>query len=120
VIIRYDTSIEKVEKYIEFLKQTIDEGTANVPSVELINSKKFTDADKNVNYLEYISNADYHYFISRVLFMHHINEYSLFSGQQCIENYLKGYIRLRGGISEKTHRLYKLLAHCISISPTSD
>lgn len=64
--------------------------------------------------------ADYHYFISRILFLHHILNYSQFSGHQCIENYLKAYLKYKEQIPPNTHDLQKLLRYCRAEEPVAD
>lgn len=51
---------------------------------------------EKVNYYSFIHSADYHYFVSRILFQLSAGSYSLFCAQQCIENYFKSYLLLSG------------------------
>lgn len=87
-------------------------GAANVPILDKRNKGEYLDALEKIDYWQFIQSADYHYFISRILFLHHILEYSLFSGYQCIENYLKAYLKHKGLIPPNSHDLRELLRRC--------
>lgn len=104
-----DRKIRDIEGYLVFLEQT--EGTSgNMPVLE-----KVSDYSEKVNraeYWRYIHSADHHYFVARVLFLKMVFEYSYFSGFQCIENYLKAYLKCHGRTVLSEHPLGKLLGRC--------
>ena len=85
---------------------------AYLPDVEKRDKLAYENAVKQSSYLDYIQSADYHYFISRVLFLHKITDYSLFSGHQCVENYLKAYLKYCEEQPHNTHNLKELLKKC--------
>lgn len=53
-----------------------------------------------------------HYFIARVLWVSKIEHYAKFCAYQAIENYLKAFIKLKGGSFKDTHDLYQLRRMC--------
>jgi HEPN domain-containing protein len=113
-------TIESIEEYLDGLKTSIKRGSGNVPVVETIDNKTYKSEVSNADYWRYIQSADYHYFISRVLFLQHIVEYSHFSGHQCIENYLKAYLKYKKQVPPNSHELDGLLNRCRSAAPKSE
>ena len=95
-------------------------GAANVASLEECDKRQYRDAVERIDYWRYVQSGDYHYFISRILFLHHIPEYSFFAGHQCIENYLKGYLKRQNQVPPDWHRLHRLLAKCRESADPSD
>jgi HEPN domain-containing protein len=67
---------------------------------------------RKIEYWYFVQSADYHYFVSRILFLRHVTEYSQFSGYQCIENYLKAYLKYKEQIPPNSHDLQELLRLC--------
>jgi HEPN domain-containing protein len=95
-------------------------GAANVPVLGELTKAEYKDAVRNTEYWRYSQSADYHYFVSRVLFVQHVTEYGLFAGHQCVENYLKGYLKARGSLPENTHKLADLLGAARSLGLAAD
>jgi hypothetical protein len=97
--------ISEIEKFILFSKSAVDRspGALNLPQFEKRSDYKNEIA--KIDYWHYIQSADYHYFVSRVLFMHRIDEYAFFCAQQCVENYLKAYLKYHSEIPPNTHDL---------------
>lgn len=105
-------TIESIEEYIHFLNSKIGSGASNIqPSVKL-DDHSYNEKLNNIGYEYYIYSADNHYFVSRTLFMNYIFEYSLFSAYQCIENYLKAYIKHKKQLPPLTHNLMSLKEKC--------
>jgi HEPN domain-containing protein len=119
-------TVKSVEDYISFLQESVKEGEkigfrpANVPIIQKIDSQEFEERVKKSKYSDFVLWADYHYFISRILFLHRINEYAFFCGLQCIENYLKAYLKFKNQHPPKTHDLSRLVTICRAIAPYSD
>lgn len=109
-------TVQKIEEYILFSKEAKDQhpDAANLPLTE-INPNYKQDVSQTESW-RYVHSADYHYFVSRVLFLNHVVEYSFFSAQQCIENYLKAYLRDHNKTPSNTHKLTDLLNKCKSLS----
>lgn len=120
-------SIESIEEYILIKNKKVVEDSLGVPRVIERNikspniifrdEKEFRETIKQIDYWHFIQSADYHYFISRILFLHHIPEYSYFCGEQCIENYLKAYIKYKGNEFQLNHNLRYYLDLCCSVEP---
>ncbi len=108
-------TIESIKEKIQYIDQRKREGLIYCPYE--IGDDTLKDELKELPYYKFIIYADYHYFVSRILFLNEIFEYSAFAGYQCIENYLKATIKYFNEIPKKTHRLSSLLNHCISLSP---
>lgn len=108
----FNQTLDSIEKYLDFLKEAAKEGAGNVPVLNKRTKNEYQEALENVEYWNFVQSADYHYFISRILILHHIREYSQFSGYQCIENYLKAYLKYKGQIPPKSHDLQELLQLC--------
>lgn len=115
-------TVEELEKSLNFLIEVEKKNKhANVPQLENLSPADYEIAIKNVDYWRFVQSADQHYFMARVLGLHGIFEYSQFCGYQCIENYLKAYLKYKGIIPKKTHNLSKvLLVECQNIAPASD
>jgi len=102
--------MKSIEEYIDFLEESFKDGGQNLPEKEIVSDYK--QKVESVSYSLYIDRADLHYFISRQLFLVHIDLYSYFAGHQCIENYLKAYIKYKNSIPKDIHILEKLLENC--------
>jgi HEPN domain-containing protein len=109
-----------IEEYIEHLKSSKDIGAANLPGLDELSHAEYVEAVQSIEYWRYVQAADYHYFVSRVLFLLHVTEYSFFAGHQCVENYLKAYLKSRGALPDNIHRLGKLLDTVRSLAPVAD
>jgi len=113
-------SIHEIEKHLTFLKKTVDQDPSalNVPEFETLTKQDYKSEVAKISYWFFIQHADQHYFVARILFMQQVLEYSLFCGQQCIENYLKAYLKYYNTIPPNTHDLQILLDKCRSLSHT--
>ncbi len=108
-----------MKSLLDDVKMYVDELTT-LKNKEFVNiSKRIKDPDfdtklKNMSYTIFISSADLHYFLSRILFYHHIYPYSFFEAQQCIELYLKSFIKYanHNEIPNRIHDLEELLNQC--------
>ena len=112
----YKPTISTVESYIANLERAAEIGAGNVPLLEELDEDAYADRVEKTAYWSYIQSADYHYFVSRVLFMNHVIEYSNFSGHQCIETYLKAYLKFRNVIPPNWHSLGKLIGRANEVS----
>ena len=79
---RFKPTRSSVEEYIEHLERAKKVGAANVPTLSELDRTQYASAVEFIEYWRYAQSADYHYFISRVLFLRHLTEYSLFAGHQ--------------------------------------
>ena len=116
----FETTISTVEEYIEHLIKAAEIGAGNVPLLEELDKKEYKAAVEKIDYWRYIQSADYHYFVSRLLFLHHIIEYSNFCGHQCIENYLKAYLKYMKIVPPNWHSLKKLAERARDVSAEAD
>jgi len=113
-------SIESVEKYITHLQESSEIGAGNLPLFEELPDDEYREIVDSLDYWRFVQSADHHYFISRILFLRQIYDYSMFCGYQCIENYLKGYLRYKNQHTPKSHNLDKLVNLCRKIAPRKD
>lgn len=115
-------SVEEVEGTLKFLIEVErKDKEANVPLLESVSDEDYQIAIRKADYWGFMQSADQHYFMARVLGLHGIFEYSRFCGYQCIENYLKAYLKYKGVNPKSTHKLSeKLLVNCRDIAPASD
>lgn len=107
-----EPTVENVELYIKALYENIRNGYLNMQPKEIIGKKELEIKENDVSYDLYILTADNHYFVARTLFMNFIFEYSLFAGYQCIELYLKAFLKNKGFIPPHRHELSYLLEKC--------
>jgi len=107
----------KADSYLRFLRSSGERGFSNLVFTHRIARSEFHERMQHTDYWQWVQSGDYHYFISRVLFLRMIREYSLFAGHQCVENYLKGYIRFCGHIPQQSHNLLSLLQDCSEVAP---
>lgn len=115
-----DPTIESVEKYIQWLKKYIGKGAGNIVPNEEMDKAAYSEKLGEIGYQYYIMFGDDHYFVSRVLFMNFVFDYSYFSGHQCIENYLKGFIKSKNEVPPLTHSLLDLHTKCREIAYDND
>ena len=89
----------------------------------------FSQTEKNINYKDDLKSSSYddfldygilHYQVARILFFHHLINYSFLSAHQAIENILKAYLKLNKSEIYELHDLFKLLERCKSISNPND
>ncbi len=107
------TNIGEIEKHILFAKNAADKKPGcNLQLAERISKASYTAKVDQIGFWRYVQSGDYHYFVSRVLFFHMVAQYSFFSAHQCIENYLKGYLKFRNERPPDTHILKGLLDRC--------
>ncbi len=111
----FDPTAKSIEEYLAHLREAAKIGAANMPVLDKRGKEDYLDTLEKTEYWRFVQSGDYHYFISRVLFLHHILEYSLFSGYQCIENYLKAYLKHKGLVPPNSHDLRDLLKQCRGI-----
>lgn len=115
-----EPTIESIEENIHFLKSTIGSGAANIQPTVFLDNITYSQKLNNIGYEFYIMSADNHYFVSRTLFMNYIFDYSLFSAYQCIENYLKAFIKSKNQIPDRIHSLTKLITSCARYASNTD
>ncbi|MBA4375794.1 MAG: hypothetical protein C0401_06435 [Anaerolinea sp.] len=113
-------TVESIEEYIIFLNESIGQGVSNMPPTDLLDPLSIKSNLEQLHYSEFILFADYHYFVSRTLFMNFVRDYSFFSGYQCMENYLKAYIKSKNCIPSFEHPLNKLLKICREFEKRDD
>ncbi len=88
-------------------KKRMGEKCGNLPT--RYHNQDFNNKLNEVSYINFIQSGDYHYFVSRVLFLNRVEIYSFYAAQQCVECYLKGYMRLKEKPVIRTHNLEDLL-----------
>ncbi len=114
------STAHSVEIYLDDLRESVLIGAANMPSLGTRDNDDYRLAVERLEYWEFIQSADYHYFTARVLFLHYITEYSQFCAYQCIENYLKAFLKYEQQIPPKSHDLQELLRRCRATEPSSE
>ena len=87
-------------------------GVANVPILKRRKNDEYHEKLEKTYYWDFIHSADYHYFVSRVLFLHYVALYAQFSAYQCVENYLKAYLKYHERVPPNSHNLQELLKLC--------
>jgi len=107
-----ETTPSSIEEYLNFLDPLVDTEAANVPTTRRKSRTEFTSAVDSAEDWRFTQAADHHYFIARVLYLNHVTYYGLFAAYQCVENYLKAYIKARGESPPPTHALDSLLDIC--------
>lgn len=113
-------TVESVEEYIHFLKDTIGSGASNISPTEYLDEVSYNSKLNDIGYEYFIMYGDNHYFVARTLFMNFVFEYSLFSAYQCIENYLKAFIKSKNQVPPQTHSLTRLRTICIAQATIED
>jgi len=104
--------ITEIEQYVDFLSNVPDDA-ANITRNEPVPKSIYEQKKKMIGFEYFILSADSSYFVSRFLFFNGLVEYSFFSGQQCIENYLKAYLKFSNKYpKEDLHDLSELLELC--------
>lgn len=90
---KMEPTIKSIEESIHFLRSLIGSDVANIRPTVIIDKNTYKRKLDNIGFEYYITWADRHYFVSRTLFMNYVFDYSYFSAFQCIENYLKAFIK---------------------------
>jgi HEPN domain-containing protein len=111
--------VKKVEKYVDFLAKCLKDGHSNISKTENINSG-YKNKKEELAFNHYVRSGDIHYFVSRTLFLSGVCEYSFFTAQQCIELYLKAYIKYKGNTPPNGHVLSDLVNECKKIAGSDD
>jgi HEPN domain-containing protein len=93
-----------------------DSSAMNLPQFERVAKADYDKRVSEIGFWYYVQHGDYHYFVARTLFMHKVAEYALFAAQQCVENYLKAYLKHCNEIPQKRHRLKDLLEDCKKVT----
>jgi hypothetical protein len=119
VIRREPSPLRDADSYLLFLRDTARKGGANLVFSRQVNKAEFRAREARTEHWQYVQSGDFHYFVSRVLFLNHVLIYSLFAGHQCVENYLKGYLKLCNHPLPRIHDLPKLLYRCREAAPLS-
>lgn len=104
------TTIQSIEKYIDMVLGQKLHGLANAPETE--KNLKYAEDLKKANYFDFISSGDYAYFTSRIIFLQGLGVIAFLLAHQAIENYLKAYIKFKGGDIKQMHDLMYLLGEC--------
>ncbi|HVG17712.1 MAG TPA: HEPN domain-containing protein [Blastocatellia bacterium] len=100
--------IAAIENYLLRARDAANAGADNLsPFVK--DRSHYDEILKNLDYNAYLQRGDMHYFVARILLLNWVAEYGYFCSQQCIENYLKGYLRGKGVIPPQEHNLDRLL-----------
>lgn len=104
--------IIKIENYIDFLEKNSRKIGAIIADIQIVTKQEFKKAYEICDYQYFMTAGDYHYFVSRILFLTGMGIYAFFSAHQCIENYLKAYLKYTGekSVLEKRHNLMNLLS----------
>jgi len=101
--------ISDVETLLTRTRKAYDEGALNV-SKTVANKAKFKVDLNNVPWENFVLNADHSYFVARILLSQGVHLYGLFCAHQCVEVYLKAYLRRSNVPIPPVHRLQDLLA----------
>lgn len=72
-----------------------------------------------ISWMSFVGKADYAYFVARVLLVNHVRTYGMFCGQQCVENYLKAFLKKANNTTPQRHSLIKLLEAARAAADTS-
>lgn len=115
-----EPTIESIEEYIHFLNSHIGSDVSNIQPTVILDEHTYKGKLINIGYVYYIKSADEHYFVSRTLFMNYIFDYSLFSAYQCIENYMKAFIKYKNQVPPLTHNLIELKEKCSKLVTKND
>jgi len=70
-------TLDEAETYISFLTKYQGTRASNVPKTRRLSTNEYQDRKNDCEYWRYISSADHHYFISRILFLNGITLYSM-------------------------------------------
>lgn len=101
----------KLEEYIDFLTAGLNKGVCNISETE--HTKQNYNTNKiHVGFQNFILSGDKHYYAARLLFLSGVCEYAFFSAQQCIELYLKSYLKYKTQIPNDGHDLIHFVQEC--------
>lgn len=113
--------IEEVEEYIDFLAETVKSGHfGNVPKKEDIDKPTYKVNKTKIEFQYFLYSGDKHYYAARLLFLCGVCEYAFFSAQQCVELYLKGYLKYKDVIFPDSHNLIELINECKKVDKPDD
>jgi HEPN domain-containing protein len=106
-----------VEKQLAFARGAYQGGAINLSDTELILGEKYTTQLSLIGWDAFVQRGDYHYFVARLLLSKGIDIYGLFCAHQCVETYLKAYLKKSKVDLPKNHKLRDLLksarTHCL-------
>ncbi len=110
--------ISEAKRLLAHAREAASKGALNIAPVE-VNKQRFNAELLSVDWKAFVSSADYHYFVGRILLSQQAHLYGLFCGHQCVENYLKAYLVSVAQNPPTIHVLYKLLEGARSVSATT-
>lgn len=111
--------IKNIEDHLNNLKDCIGKDFVNLPDYKDKNDDYLNQKQK-IEYADYMRIGDCDYLSSRILFKMGIYEHSFFWAQQCIENYLKGFLKFKKKNVKDTHDLFFLLKECRKFDTKND
>lgn len=110
--------IKRAEEYVDYLAECLKQGGRWVIAEYERNADYKTERD-DASHVKFLHKADGHYFVARVLLHCGIYDYGFFCAQQCVENYLKAYLKFKNACpSRDIHDLAELLSLCRSAGET--
>lgn len=106
-------TVAEIENRLDHAARTLHVPTLrDNPPVRQRTKKEYQQAVKDIEPRYYIDAAHYHYFVARSLFLNCVFEYSFFSAHQCLENYLKAFLKDKRSVPPNWHKLGALLEEC--------
>ena len=108
----------EVEDLLQATRSAFEEGSLNLSAVEA--DRHRTDKElATADWRQFAMNADYSYFVARVLLAQEISLYGLFCAHQCVEVYIKALLRSVGAAIPQLHKLVGLLNSARAAVPES-
>lgn len=111
-----NVSLNDIEAYIDSVTASHLRGSDNVPKARKLSKGEYQKWLEKAKASDFVMRGELHYFASRILYLKFLDTLSFFLAHQCIENYLKGYLKQAKVPIPQIHDLEKLLAHCKPIA----
>ena len=102
------SAIKEAERLLLHALKAYQDGMANLADVD-VNRQRYLTQLESAPWEHFVQKADYSYFVARTLLSQNVHLYGLFCAQQCVETYLKAFLRKSGAAIPQLHRLNDLL-----------
>jgi HEPN domain-containing protein len=102
------SAIAEAERLLMHALKAYQDGMLNIADTE-VDRHRYQTQLASVPWERFVQKADYSYFVARTLLSQNVYLYGLFCAQQCVEAYLKAFLKKFGAPIPQHHRLNDLL-----------
>ena len=102
-------AVKKVERLISHALTAFRQGTVNTSKTEVMKNR-YQEQPMKTSWHSFVQRADYSYFVAESSSLRGVHLYGLFCTHQCVEGYLKAFLRLSKSSIPQSHNLLNILS----------